>query len=266
MKNHRRLHGSFFRLGYRLLAAVLLLPILSLTYLSFVQQWEFPQLLDAQYSLQNWSDAFRGTDGLIESFLTSTVLALSTGFIATASGFLICRAIMYHRHKTLLLSLAYYPYLIAPVVLGVMLQFYFIKLGIMGTLAGVLLAQFLFIFPYAVLFFAGFWTEQTRAIEGQATTLGASPGQVLRRVLVPMAKAWLSTCFFQCFMISWFEFGVTKFVGIGKVSTLTVRTMQYVKEANPHVAAVAACLMVLPLVVFLLLNRRFLIRNTENHD
>jgi putative spermidine/putrescine transport system permease protein len=253
-------------LVYGLLIVGLLLPMLSLIYLSVVQQWSYPQLWDAAFTWENWGNALGGTDGLLASFVTSALLALTIGLVATAGGFVVGRAIMYHRRQRWLLSLAYYPYLIAPVVLGVMLQFYFIKLGITGTVVGVIVAQFLFIFPYAVLYFAGFWTAQTRAIEGQATTLGASRWQVYRKVLLPMARPWLAICFFQCFMISWFEYGVTQYVGIGKVSTLTVRTMQYVKEANPHVAAVAACLMVLPLVAFLLLNRRLLIRNAQSHD
>jgi putative spermidine/putrescine transport system permease protein len=254
------------RVAYSLVTLGLILPIAALVYLSLVNRWEFPQLFGADFTLGNWADAVSGTSGLWESFFTSLGIAAFIGLISTAGGFVVSRAIMYHRRGQLLLSMAYYPYLIAPVILGVMLQFYFIKLGISGTLVGVVTAQMLFIFPYAVLFFAGFWTPQTQAIEGQAKTLGAGQGQVLKGVLLPMAKEWLYICFFQCFMISWFEYGVTQYAGIGKVSTLTVRTMQYVKEANPHVAAVAACLMVLPLVAFLLLNRRFLYRNTEAHD
>lgn len=264
--NQQTLLSLLRRFSYGILTVLILFPMLSLIYLSMVGEWSFPQLLDTQYTIQNWSNAFQGTDGLLNSFWISLFIALTIGLIATLCGFLVCRAIMYHRRHSLLLSLAYYPYLIAPVILGVMLQFYFIKLGVMGTLPGVMLAHFLFIFPYAVLFFAGFWTHQTRAIEGQAMTLGANRWQVFSKVLFPMAKNWLYICFFQSFMISWFEFGVTQYVGIGKVSTLTVRTMQYVKEANPHIAAVAACLMVLPLMAFLLLNRRFLLRNTENND
>ena len=67
-------------------------------------------------------------------------------------------------------------------------------------------------------------------------------------------------------MFSWFEYGVTQFVGIGKVPTLTVRTMQFVKEANPQFDAVSACLMVLPLLAFMLLNARLLYRNLDRHD
>ncbi|MEY3444880.1 MAG: hypothetical protein RLZZ519_3161 [Bacteroidota bacterium] len=266
MKNQTKSSLPWQKVFYGLLVAFLVLPVAALIYLSFVRYWSFPQLIDADFSFENWISAIGGTAGLPLSFLTSLGIALTVSLISTMGGFVVGRHVLYHRRAQSLLSLAYYPYLIAPVVLGVMLQYYFIKLGISGTLTGVVVAQLLFVFPYAVLFFAGFWTPQTKAIEGQASTLGASSGQILRKVLLPMAREWLYICFFQCFMISWFEYGITQYVGIGKVSTLTVRTMQYVKEANPHVAAVAACIMVLPLIIMLLLNRRILYRNTELHD
>lgn len=254
------------RLLYTLITLGLLLPILALVYLSLVRQWAFPQLLGANFSAHHWAVAVQGTSGLWESVLTSLGISGAVACMATAGGFVISRYVLYHRHGRRLLAVAYYPYLIAPVVMGVMLQFYFIQMGITGTVWGVVLAQLLFVFPYAVLFFAGFWTAHTRAIEGQAITLGARRSQVLFSVLLPMAREWLYICCFQCFMISWFEYGMTQYVGIGKVATLTVRTMQYIREANPHVAAVAACLMVLPPVALLFLNRRLLLRDAQSHD
>jgi putative spermidine/putrescine transport system permease protein len=248
-----------------LLALCLLLPLLILLYLSVLRQWAFPALLDVPWTMQQWTDA-ASAGGLLGSLLLSVALSGSLAVLATAAGFVISRQLMSHPRAKILLSLAYYPYLIAPVILGVMLQYYFIRLGITGTLSGVMLAQFLFVFPYAVLYFAAFWTPRIRDMEGQSLTLGATQGQTFRRVLLPAARSWLALCAFQCFLLSWFEYGMTQYVGIGKVGTLTVRTMQYIKEANPHLAAVAACMMLLPLLLFPLLNRQFRFRNPEDHD
>lgn len=250
---------------HALLAVALLLPLLILLYLSVLRQWAFPALLDVPWTTQQWTDA-ASAGGLLGSLLLSVGLSGGLAVLATGAGFAVSRQLMAHPRAKRLLSLAYYPYLIAPVILGVMLQYYFIRLGITGTLFGVACAQFLFVFPYAVLFFAAFWTPRVRDLEGQALTLGASRGQVLRQVLLPAARSWLALCAFQCFLLSWFEYGMTQYVGIGKVGTLTVRTMQYIKEANPHLAAVAACMMLLPLLLFPLLNRQFRLRNPDGHD
>jgi putative spermidine/putrescine transport system permease protein len=252
--------------AYSLVVVLICVPIAALIYLSLARQWAFPALLGGEFSLENWGLALGGTQGLAGSFLLSTAIAVSIGMACTLGGFVVSRYLNYHPRGRFLISLAYYPYLIAPVVLGVMLRFYFIKMGISGTVYGVWLAQFLFIFPYSILFFGGFWTPRTQAMEAQALTLGANPWQVFMRVLLPAGREWLYICFFQTLMFSWFEYGVTQYAGIGKVPTLTVRTMQFVKEANPHFAAVAACLMVLPLLAFALLNQRLLYRNPQAHD
>lgn len=260
-RNHRWL--SFV---YAAIAIALAMPMLTLIYLSLVRQWEFPALLGSQFSTDNWQAAYAGTAGIWDSILISVAISASVSLIATATGWILARVVCYHPRGARLMAFAYFPYLLAPVILGVMLQFFFIKLGIAGTVFGVITAQLLFIIPYAILFFAGFWTPHTRALEGQAITLGANPAQVFRKLLLPIARPWLAMAAFQCFMISWFEYGLTQYVGIGKVPTLTVRTMMYVKEANPHIAAVAACTMVLPLLLLIILNRSWLYRNTEQHD
>ena len=172
---------------YSLIALLLCLPLAALVYLSLARQWSFPALIDASFGVASWSLALGGTQGLVESLLLSTGIATSIAAACTIAGFIIARSIAYHPWRRGLLSMAYYPYLIAPVILGVMLRFYFIKLGISGTVIGVWMAQFLFIFPFAILFFAGFWSHRIQEMEGQDMTLGASPTQVFYRVLLPAA-------------------------------------------------------------------------------
>ncbi len=244
----------------------LVLPVLVLVLVSLVTNWGYPSLFGEGITLSNWVTTVGGGGELARSFLTSASMSLGIAAASTATGFWVGRSIMYHPWRRTLISFAYYPYLIAPVVLGVLWRFFFLQGNLTGTIGGVMLAQFLFVFPYAILFFSGFWTQKVRDLEHQASTLGASPGQIIRQVLLPTARPFLVVCFFQCFLISWFEYGITQVIGIGKVPTLTVRTMQFVNEANPYYAGVAACLMVLPLILLLLVNRRIFARNEMGRD
>ncbi|MDX1591815.1 MAG: hypothetical protein R3283_07625, partial [Balneolaceae bacterium] len=61
--------------------------------------------------------------------------------------------------------------------------------------------------------------------------------------------------------ISWFEYGLTQFIGVGKVQTLTVMVYRYVSEANPYLAALAGVLLILPPITLLLINRKYLLQN-----
>lgn len=239
------------------------LPMLAVLYLTAVEEWAFPALFDAQYTLRFWSGLLRADSELTGSLFLSLFVSTTEAAVATAFGFLVSKAVLFDRKGEGLLRLALFPFLIAPPVLGAMLQFYFVRWGLTGKLSGVMLAQALFVLPYGTLLMSGFWTERVRQVAFQAYSLGASARQVSRYVLLPMARGWLALTFGLCFLASWFEYGVTRLIGVGKVGTLTVRAMQYVQEASPHQAALSACLMVAPLLVLLPVFRRVALWGSE---
>jgi putative spermidine/putrescine transport system permease protein len=234
---------------------LIILPIISLLYLSVVRQWEYPLLFN--FSLQHWRSFLTGDDPILSSLLLSIEIALGIASSATIVGFLISRRIA---RAPGLLQMAYYPYLIAPVIFGVMLQYFFIRMNLTGSLWGVILAQMLFIFPYSILLFATFWNDRVSQTIFQASTLGASDIQVIVKIVFPMARPWIILSFIQCFLISWFEFGITQVIGVGKVQTLTIITMRYVQEANPHLAALASLFMVIPVIILLVINRHLFLK------
>jgi len=238
---------------YLVLVTVLVLPVVVMLYLSVVNQWSFPKIFDVSISWRLWADFFSGNTSMLKSVLLSLFLSTIIASTATFFGFFVSQQLS---DRPLFIKLSYFPYLIAPVVFGAMLQFYFTLLGLTGSVWGVLLAQVLFVFPYSVLLFSTFWNESVRQTAFQSTTLGATTWEVFSTVLFPMAQPWLYLCFLQCFLISWYEYGITQLIGIGKVETLPIKTMLFIKEANPHLAALSACIMVFPIVSFLIINRQ----------
>lgn len=228
-----------------------------------VSAWSYPQLWSARFTTNNWLGLFRADNPLLHSLLLSLSVSVTIAVTATVFGFTVSKQLLFSEKYQKWVRLAFYPYLIAPVVLGSMLQFYFVRLGLTGTLGGVLLAQALFILPYSVLLIATFWSDRVRQLAFQASSLGASSWQVNRTVLLPLARPWLVLCLVQCFLISWFEYGITRVIGVGKVPTLTIQAMHFVKEANPHQGALAACLMILPVLLVLVANQHLLIKREQ---
>jgi len=226
----------------------ILLPFLAVLYLSLVSKWMFPDLLNATFTRQYWAALFTEENTLLESFYLSVSVAFILSVIATLFGFWMSKFILLRLQLASWLQLAFYPYLIAPVILGVMLQYYFVRLGLSGSLVGVMLAQSFFILPYSVLLFSSFWSHKVKSTVFQAITLGASEDQVNKRIILPMARPWFVLSFMQCFLISWFEYGITQVIGVGKIRTLTIQTMHFIKEANPHQAALSAMVLIIPVV------------------
>lgn len=233
------------------------LPFLLLGLWSIADGWRYPTLWP-EITGQHWQRLTSGQSLLLQGLCRSLGLATTVSMISTLLGFYTSRAIAYHRHKHWWMFVAYWPYVIAPVILAALVYLFFLRWGWAGTWGGVWMGHFFLALPYAVILFHPFWTARIQQFEQLATTLGATRHQVFRQVLFPLSKGILLVGGFQTFLISWFEFGLTSLLGVGKVQTLPVLVYQYMQEANPYLAAVAALILMLPPAVVLWVNKRFL--------
>lgn len=243
-----------------LIVLVCTVPLVIILLLSFARNWVFPSVLPQQFTTASWVSLFTDTNGMGTSFLLTLFIALAVAALATAAGFFSSRFIAYHRHKKTLLLLAYLPFVLSPVILAVCLKYYFIKMGLAGAAWGVAMAQLVIAFPYSIIFFIGFWNNKVQQYTALVQTLGGTATHVFQKAILPLAKPMLLVCFFQCFLISWFEYGLTSVIGYGKVQTLTVMVYGFVTEANIFYAALSCCLLVLPPVVLLLINKKIVFR------
>lgn len=237
-----------------------LIPFGVLVYLSVSTQWYYPSLVSHGFTLSNWESFLGGRTGILKSTGLSVFISLTVSVISTLSGFFISRSLVYDTSSRWWLVSAYFPYVIAPVVLAVMLNYYFLQLGLSGTIFGVIAAQLLITLPYSIILFYGFWNMNIRSFENLVDSLGGSFSDKVQHAILPSAKGLLTICFFQCFLISWFEYGLTQFIGTGKVETLTIMVYRYVTEANPYLAALAGIILILPPVILLFMNRKIIIR------
>jgi putative spermidine/putrescine transport system permease protein len=245
----------------QILAAILaisfLFPLAYLFVLSLASQWQFPEILPRHLSFANWLGMFSTQKELLRSFILSLTVAVTVAFSVTALGFVTCRFIAYHRHRRYLLLLAYFPFILSPVIYAAFIYFYFVKFGLTGNLGGVILGQLIVAYPFSVILFGGYWNERLKALEDLVATLGGNARQTFLRVLVPISKGMLLVCFFQTFLISWFEYGLTSLIGVGKIQTLTIKVYQYLSEANIYYAALSSCFLMLPPALLLWVNKKF---------
>jgi putative spermidine/putrescine transport system permease protein len=246
----------FRSLGLALLLALFILPFGYMVALSLAQGWWYPRLWPEQWTLSFWYNNSGSTTWLLylgNSFL----LAVLTATLSTALGFYTAKHISLHPARRWWLWLSYLPYAFSPVIYAHTLKFYFNVSGWSGTFTGVAIAHVLLCYPFAVLLFFNHFDQRMRAMEQLTYTLGGTAGQAFWRVLVPVSKLALLTCFFQTFLISWFEYGLCSVIGQGQVRTLTVAVYQYIGEASEQVAALASCWVCLPPLLLLWANQRF---------
>ncbi len=243
-----------------LLASLFILPASYLLLLSFSASWQFPMLFPDVLTAKWWVWSFGSRFAVVGGMGLSLGIAAGVSLISTLAAFLSSRWMALSRHRNGLLLLAYFPFVLSPVVLAASIYIFFVRLGWNGSVAGVLFAHFLIAYPYAVILFSGYWNERLLTMDALAATLGAGSFQRYRRVLFPLSRGVLALALFQTFLISWFEYGLSSYIGMGRVPVLTVQVYRYISEANPHMAAVASLLLVFPPLLMLWVNKRFLIR------
>lgn len=239
-------------------AVFLLGPLVYLAVYALAEQWVFPALFPA-FTLSHWSSLFKGTQGLTGSLGLSLLLSSFMATVSSILAFFTSRYLSYSKRSDRWQNLAYLPFALSPIVYAISIHFYFNYLGLSASIVGVMLAQLFVLFPYSIILFSTFWNPQVVAYEQAVATLGGNGFMQWKHGVWPLARNIFAFSWVQTFLISWFDFGMTQYIGVGKVKTLTLQVFQLVSEANPYLAAVAGCLLVLPPLLLLYFNKKFLV-------
>ncbi len=234
--------------GVLLLALVAssLAPLVLLAIWSMSGRWLYPALLPTEYSAASWRAL--GAESLGPALVTSGALAAAAGLVGCVLALPLGRALArlrgWRRHVGA--AAAFLPVAAPPLALGTGLQVVLLSVGLGGTVAGVLLAHLVPAVGYLSLFFLGTFTLFDERVEAEARTLGATPWQVWRHVLLPMLRGPIVEAVALGFLISWGQFALTLVVGGGAVRALPLEVFALVRAGQDRAAAVGALLLVVP--------------------
>ena len=239
------------RVLFPVLALAALGPLLLVVLGAFGGGWFWPALLPPRLDVGAWESLLGGGASgarLVRAGVASVALAVGTGMLASVLALPIGRALArlrgWRRHVGA--AAAFLPVAAPPVALGVGLQYSFLRLGLGGTHAGVLLAHLVPALGYTSLFFLGIFAAYDERYEEEARSLGATRGQVLRRVTLPLLRRPLAEAFVLAFLVSWAQVPLTLVVGQGLVTTLSVEVLAYVQAGQDRVAYMAGLLLIVP--------------------
>ena len=241
------------------LASWLVLPILPLVVWSAAHGWRFPDLLPQDWTGKAWAYAVSPASGILSSFAITTLIATATTLLAAVIGVPAGRALGLYRFRgkglvtLLLLAPAILPGL--AVVFG--LHGLFLRLGLTGSILGVILAHLIPVLPYMVLIMAAVFSRFDTAYEDQARSLGATPFQTFRAVTLPAILPGLMTGALFAFLVSWSQYLLTLAIGGGRVQTLPLLLFSFASAGRNDVTAAIALLYILPGVLILAVTARF---------
>ena len=137
------------------------------------------------------------------------------------------------------------------------------QFGLLDTYLGLILAHGMKATPFVVISVSAALANVELKLEQAARSLGATPLQALRRVIVPAARPGILAGAVFAFALSWDELVVTLFITSRNVYTLPRKIWDGIQDnINPAIAAVASILIVLTMgamavrIIFLRRQRR----------
>lgn len=234
------------------LALLILLPQLLAIPISFsgTRALVFPP---QTYSTQWYSNMF--TSSWLLPLWVSVVVGVISAVCATVLGTLAAIGIGRARSKTA--RTASLPYLLVPVLFPLVVAanaffIVFVKIGLIDTVVGFVLAHISVTLPQAfIIGFAGVQALNPD-FENAAASLGASRWKTLRRILVPLLTGQVLASLFLTFATSFDESTIAIFLSGINVQTLPNRIFQALaKQTDPTVGVVAVLFMVFVSVVAL---------------
>lgn len=175
------------------------------------------------FSLQHYVDLFSDTR-MIAIVINTLLVAFLASLIATIVGTLGALAIKGTKRsvKKSLLSLNNVLMVSPDVIIGASFLIFFTMLGIRLGFVSVLLSHVAFCIPIVVLMVLPKLNEMSPTMVDAAYDLGASPWQVLSRVVLPAISPGILAGYFMAFTYSLDDFAVTFFVTGNGFSTLSV--------------------------------------------
>ena len=249
--------------------AICVMPVVVLVMASLKDTALFqsvPQILSfANFTLENFERSFR--QGNYLHFLrNSLIISFSALFVVL----IVCTPMAYGitklaspRTRNLILfgvlATRFLPY----VVLALPMYLFFARIGLQGTIVGVVLAHLAMQMPFIVWLMLGFFAGIPNEVEEAAVIDGASPFGVFWRICLPMVLPGLNASAILAFIISYNEFLFAFFLAGYDAQPLTVGITRFAGGADVGaqygVIAAYGTLIILPIIVFALVVNRYIV-------
>ncbi len=152
--------------------------------------------------------------------------------------------------------------MIPPICVAFPVFLLFVGLSLVDTYTGLILLYTAFNLPYVIWMMRGYIQEIPQELEQSALVDGLSRWAVLRKVVLPMAKAGIFATAVFTFIFAWNDFLFALILSRSEVVTYPVKVTGYFGSQSTFWSKIGAMSMlgVLPLIVVVGTMQRFIVR------
>lgn len=241
-------------------------PMMSLFLWSIAQRWYWPNALPQEVTFSYWQQALGlktslaiGAVSIVPAFFLSVGIALVTVAVAMAIAIPAGYALAKYRipFGSLILFLFLMPNAFPQQPIFVNLLHTYTRLGMAGTIHGVILVHILVGLVFGVWITSATFRAIPPSLEEAARSVGANGRTAFFRISLPLAAPGLLASAVFVFITSLDEFTGTFFVGLPFVNTLPL-TLYSSSGYNMQFASVIALVLLVPSLLFMVLIQRVL--------
>ncbi|MCJ7690788.1 MAG: ABC transporter permease subunit, partial [Clostridiaceae bacterium] len=170
-----------------LTAIIILFPMMLVLLLSMFSYYRYPLLFPEKFTLGLWKNTVLGNSQFYLSVLNSIVIGTLNGMLATLVGIMTARAIVKYKFfgdKVVKIFFSI-PLFIPSIALFMGVHLVMIKLHLINSLSGVVLAHMLVSVPYATNIFISFFLGINPDMENVARTMGCKQTRIYTKILLP---------------------------------------------------------------------------------
>jgi putative spermidine/putrescine transport system permease protein len=229
------------------LSLFLLAPLGLFIIYAFSERWFFPAPFPTTWTLDALPRTFHNPR-LISGLRDSLTIAFSISFISLFLGFPAARALGLRRFSgyNLVWLIVFLPTIVPPLAIGMGLNVLFLRIGLAGSILGVILAHLIPALPYVILTLAAAFARFDENYEFQSLVLGASPLRTFFMVTLPLMAPSILVAALFAFLISWSQYLLTLLIGSGRIITLPILLFSAASGGNPVTISVLALIFITP--------------------
>jgi multiple sugar transport system permease protein len=264
----RRLAQVVLILLITMFVVVYLVPVYWIVVTSFKPEgralsWP-PELIPRKISLENYRTAFEYKSVfwyMRNSLIISTCSVTISMVVGCMAAYSFAKFRWGKKSKQNLLLWIMGLRIMPPIAVAIPIYLIFIRLKLIDTFAGMIIAYVFISLPFVIWLSYGFFKELPNEIIEAANIDGCGFLRLMARIVVPLAKPGLITVFLLTFMMAWNEFLFAIKLSAFRVRTLPVLISGFIIDRGllwGQLCAVAA-ITVIPVILISIFIQRYIV-------
>ncbi|NTW29184.1 MAG: ABC transporter permease subunit [Coriobacteriia bacterium] len=227
------------RVFFGIYLLVVFVPLSTIAVWAFVDRWPWPNLLPSALSTRGLAEIFNGHAPIGGVLARSILIAVAVSVLCIVIASLSARALVFYEFlgKDLFRFATILPFIVPAAVFAMGIQVAFLRVGLGGTMLGVIIAHTVVALPYAIGIMTDVMAAAGPRLEEQSRVLGASRRQTLVHVTVPSLLPGILASASMAYIVSFSQYFLTLLVGGGSMKTFAVVMFPFLSSGDRTIAA-----------------------------